>query len=47
MNETEDAKRYAERARRMRKIGFGVVVVILIILALVLGIYFGAFKRSN
>jgi len=47
MNATEDAKKKAERARRMKKIGFGVVVVILIILALVLGLYFGAFKRSN
>jgi hypothetical protein len=45
MNETAEAKQDAQRARRMKQIGFGTLVVILIIVALALGLYFGAFKN--
>jgi t-SNARE complex subunit (syntaxin) len=46
MDATDEAKRYAAKARRMKQIGFGVVVVILITVALILGLYFGIPKTA-
>jgi len=44
---TDKARKDAKRARRMKQIGFGVVVVILIVVALALGLYFGIPKKAT
>ena len=44
--QTDKALGDAIKARRMKQIGFG-IVVILIIVALALGLYFGAFKKGT
>lgn len=46
MNDTDEAKRDAKRARKKKQICFFIVVVILLILALILGVYFGALKKG-
>lgn len=46
MNDTDEAKRDAGRVRRKKQLGFGIVVGILILVALALGVYFGAFKKG-
>jgi syntaxin 1B/2/3 len=46
MHETDASRRYALKARKRRKICLGIIVVILIIVAIVLAIYFGALKRG-
>ncbi|KAI0748257.1 t-SNARE [Daedaleopsis nitida] len=45
--ETEIAVDHARRARRMRKICFGIFVFVIAVLALVLGLYFGLRAKSN
>jgi len=46
MKETDNARKDAQRARKMKQIGFGIVVAILIIVALVLGLYFGVVPKK-